>query len=87
MRFEIYNTIGKVVMWTESQECIPPIDELKVMASANYHYKIDGKSVSYKEVCKLLESMKNTACADSKLTKKVRPAYCPKPTTKQKKLF
>ena len=43
MLFEIYKD-NRRVMCTEHEECIPPIDEIKVMKTAGYKILLDGKA-------------------------------------------
>lgn len=42
MLFEVYRD-GKRIMWTEHEECIPPIDVIKSMKAAGHKVLLDGK--------------------------------------------
>lgn len=60
MKFEVVNRDGQVVMWTDSVDCIPAPNELDVMTSAGYRYKIDGKIVSKSKITETVGVSKPT---------------------------
>ena len=52
--FEILNSFGKRVFFTEYKECIPPKQQIENMSKAGYKFKIDGKNATKKKVLELL---------------------------------
>lgn len=71
MKFEVVNKDGQVVMWTDSIDCIPTSDELDVIASSGYRYKIDGKVVSKSRVNEAVGGTTSTASVLSSTSSKV----------------
>lgn len=55
MRFEVINSIGNTVFWTEHYSCIPSTEQLTLMAKNQYKFRLDGKSVSASKISELTE--------------------------------
>lgn len=50
MKFEIINPLGKPVMSTEYEECIPNKEQINAMLKAGYKLKLNGKNLTKKEL-------------------------------------
>lgn len=53
MKFEVINDKGQVVMTTTSTECIPDKDMLDNMSKSGYKFRLDGKTVTKKQLSEL----------------------------------
>lgn len=69
MKFEVINSNGHVVMWTESLQCIPTPEELALMSMAGYRYKVDAKLTAYNKV----EDAVSKTFSGISSTKKLKP--------------
>lgn len=61
MRYEVIDTSGQVVFWTEHIECVPSSDQLDAMTSAGYRHKVDGKIVAKSKVIEAVGADKPAA--------------------------
>ena len=58
MKFEVLNQIGKVIMNTECISRIPNEARLKLMSSAGYKFRLDGKAISLMKLKEFLVNNK-----------------------------
>lgn len=56
--FQVINQAGKVVMYTDHQECLPDEVQLTELASAGYKFRLNGKVVSSTKMKDYLQSIK-----------------------------
>ena len=56
MKFEVLNSIGKTVMQCSEVSCIPDNNQLSLMASAGYKFKIDNKIVNQSKVKEFIKN-------------------------------
>ena len=56
MKFEVLNNIGKTVMQCSEVSCIPDNNQLSLMASAGYKFKIDNKVVNQSKVKEFIKN-------------------------------
>ncbi len=50
MKYEVINSDGQVVMWTESLNCVPEFNMLKAISAANYRHRVNGRIVACSKV-------------------------------------
>ena len=44
MKFEVFDQNGKRLFWTESEDCVPDKEDLKLMAKVSgYKFRMNGK--------------------------------------------
>ena len=58
MIFEIINSDGKRVFFTESKSCLPSMDTLKQMSENKYKFKLDGKTSNLKKIKETIGELK-----------------------------
>ena len=57
MKFEVINSLGKIVENTQYKECIPKKAQIKAIQKAGYKIKINGKVVKNKALDEFLISI------------------------------
>lgn len=53
--FEIYNEKGNRLFYTNSEECLPPKEQISSMLNAGYKFKLNGKSITKKALNELIK--------------------------------
>ena len=50
MLFEVINSQGKTIFYTNEKICVPPYKQIKTMLTTGYKFRLDGKIMTKKSL-------------------------------------